>query len=145
MSEEKETSKLKNIAKFCFKNFINVVLALLTTYYFLLAFVLEISPTENKIILTGVIVLWVFWLFAKAIITLVMSFIVLILIGYGYYYYTHYDEIVCKNNGGVWNSEEKICEEKTTFIEKIKEAWKNRSFLRISIDKEDKDTKDKKD
>ena len=43
MSEEKETSKLKNIAKFCFKNFINVVLALLTTYYFLLAFVLENS------------------------------------------------------------------------------------------------------
>ena len=95
MSEEVKSSKFKKIAIFCFKIIVNVIFCVLTIYYGFLAFVLNIAPLENKLMFGGVVFLWLLWLFAKAIITLVLSAIVIILIVYGWYYYTHYDQIVC--------------------------------------------------
>ena len=91
--------------------------------------------------LVGVSVLWLFWLFAKAIITLVLSLIVVCLLMYGWYYYTHYDEIVCKNNGGNWNKQEKICEEKVDLWQRIKDVWENKSFLNISFNSDNNSEK----
>ena len=65
MSEESKDGKLKKIAVCCLKNIVNVIFCLLTGYYVLLAFVLQISPVENKIMLFGVVVLWLLWIFAK--------------------------------------------------------------------------------
>ena len=90
----------------------------------------------------GVVFLWLLWLFAKAIITLVLSAIVIILIVYGWYYYTHYDQIVCKNNGGVWNEEKQICEEKVNILERIKDVWENKKFLKIFINNNKKENKE---
>lgn len=139
MSEEVKNSKLKKITIFCLKNIVNVIFCLLTVYYAFLAFILNIAPIENKLMLGGVIFLWLLWLFAKAIITLVLSGIVIILIVYGWYYYTHYDQITCKNNGGVWNEKEKVCEEKVNIIDRIKDVWENNSFLKIFINKDKED------
>ncbi len=141
MSEEKENNKYKKIAIYCLKNIVNVILGCLTAYYALLAFVLQISPTENKIMLVGVIVLWLLWVFAKAIITLVLSIVIVLLMLYGWYYYTHYDEIVCKNNGGVWNSKEQICEEKIDIWQRLKDVWQNKIFFRISESDAKKESK----
>ena len=70
MSEEKKENKFKKITIFCLKNVVNIIFGLLAAYYALLAFVLEISPFENKVMLGGVVVLWLLWVFAKAIIKL---------------------------------------------------------------------------
>lgn len=137
MSEEKKENKFKKIATFCFKNVINIIFGLLAAYYALLAFVLDIAPFENKVMLGGVIALWLLWIFAKAIITLVISIVIVLLIAYGWYHYTHYDEIVCKNNGGVWNKQEKICEEKVDLWQRIKDVWENRTFFKISHTEEE--------
>ena len=143
MTESTSENRLKKFAIFCFKNIVNVIFACLTAYYSLLALVLEISPVENKMILGGVVILWLLWLFAKAIITTVLSLIVIVLIAYGWYYYTHYEQINCKNSGGVWNEQKQICEEKLDLIEKIKNVWENRTFLKFSVNDTDKDTKKK--
>lgn len=144
MSEEVKNSKFKKIAIFCFKNIVNVIFCVLTIYYGFLAFILNIAPLENKIMFGGVIFLWLLWLFAKAIITMVLSAIVVILILYGWYYYTHYDQINCKNNGGVWNKEKQICEEKVNILERIKDIWENNTFLKFSVSEKDQHT-DKKE
>ncbi len=143
MSENKDDNKLKKIALFCLKNIVNLFFGIAASYYALLAFVLEIAPTENKIMLAGVVVLWLLWLFAKAIITLVFSIIIVLLILYGWYYYNHYDEIVCKNNGGVWNKQEQICEEKVDLWQKIKDTWNKNNFFKISFNKDGNDKKEK--
>lgn len=145
MSDTKEISRTKKILLFCFRNIINLIFACLTAYYALLAFVLQIAPLENKMMLAGVIILWLFWLFAKAIITMILSIIIVLLILYGWYYYTHYDQISCKNSGGVWNEQTQTCEEKVDLLQRIKDIWKEKTFLKVFFpdEKEEKATKDK--
>ncbi len=132
MSEESKDGKLKKIAVCCLKNIVNVIFCLLTGYYVLLAFVLQISPVENKIMLFGVVVLWLLWIFAKAIVTFILSLIVVLLLLYGWYYYNHYDEIACKNSGGAWDAKEQVCKEKVDLWKRLKDVWENRTFFKIS-------------
>ena len=80
----------------------------------------------------------------RTISAVVLLPLLIILIVYGWYYYTHYDQIVCKNNGGVWNEEKQICEEKVNILERIKDMWKNNTFLKFSVSEKDKNT-DKKE
>ena len=143
MSEEKKENRFKKIALYCFKNLVNIIFGLLATYYALLAFVLEVAPFENKVMLGSVVALWLLWIFAKAVIVLVISIIIVLLIAAGWYYYTHYDEIACKNNGGVWNKQERICEEKVDLWKRIQEVWQNRTFLKFSEESKEESKKDK--
>ena len=144
MADNNSDNRFKKNAIFLFKNIVNIIFACLGTYYAVLAFVLQIAPQENKLMLAGVLVLWLFCIFAKAIITLVLSLIVIILLTYGWYYYTHYEQINCKNSGGVWNEQKQICEEKIDLLKKIKDVWENRTFLKFSTSENQTDKTDKK-
>ncbi|MBQ8870540.1 MAG: hypothetical protein IJ019_04100 [Alphaproteobacteria bacterium] len=145
MSDNKENNRFKKFFIFCLRNIVNVIFCCLTIYYGLLSFVLQISPLENKIILAIVVVLWLLWLFAKAIITMVLSIIIVLLILYGWYYYTNYEQISCKNSGGVWNEQTQVCEEKVDLLQRIKNIWKEKTFLKVFFhdDKEEKESKNK--
>ena len=132
MSEEKENKKPKKNIGYYLKKIITVTLFCFILYYALLSFVLQISPTENKIMLAGVSALFLLWIFAKKIITLVLSISVILLILYSWYYFTHYDEIACKNSGGVWYAKEQVCKEKVDIIKRIKDVWENRTFFKTS-------------
>jgi len=76
----------------------------------------------NKIIFFGIIGLWIFWIVARYMIIL---FVVLALLGggyYAYYQYSHREIKKCEEAGGVWNKETKTCEAKLTIWQKI-DRW----------------------
>lgn len=110
--DDKEQSLLKKILTFALHSPVQAVFILLTLFYALRIFILGQNDFVIEMQAIGVVFLWVLWNVAKSIIKLLL-FIALLLVGaYGYYYYTHHDEIACEKSGGYWNDKEEVCEEK---------------------------------
>lgn len=100
---------------------VNLVFIIALSWFGAKAYLWEPSFT-NKIIFFGIIGLWMFWIIARYMIIL---FVVLALLGGGYYAYYQYSnrEIKkCEESGGVWNKETKTCEAKLTIWQKI-DRW----------------------
>ena len=132
MSEEKiEKSRWKRFAFFCLRNIVNVAFFLFAAYYALLGWVFQVSPTANKMMFAGVICLWLMWIFAKAIIKVVLALFIVVMIIVGWYHISHYDELQCKNNDGIWNAETQTCEEKLSLWERIQKLWQSRTEVKI--------------
>ena len=132
MQEEQiEKSRWKKVLLFVLRNFVNVIFAGMILYYAILAFVFEVSPLSNKMMLVGVFCLWLMWILAKSIIKIILAVLLVVALLVGWYHVSHYDEIQCKENGGVWNVQTQICEEKLSFFEKIQRFWKDRTSIKI--------------
>ena len=102
--EDKKQSWWKKILSFSFHSPVQTIFILLTLFYALRIFILGQNDFVIEMQAIGVVFLWVLWCVAKSIIKLLL-FIALLLVGaYGYYYYTHHDEIACEESGGYWNA-----------------------------------------
>lgn len=97
---------------------VNIIFAIALAWFAFRAYMVEPTLT-NKLIVYGIAGLWIFWIVARYMIIL---FVVIALLGGGYYAYYQYStrEIrKCEAAGGEWNKETKTCEAKKTFLEKM--------------------------
>lgn len=85
--------------------------------------VLIFDGLADKLFLTGVFILWLFWFFAKNMIKILLVLIVLGAAGHAYYRYSHQEQIQCEESGGVWNKQTKTCDEKGLIRIWIEKAW----------------------
>ncbi len=132
MSEDQtEKSRWKKFALFCLRNVVNVAFFLFSAYYALLAYVFQVSPTTNKMMLIGVCCLWLIWIFAKAVIKIILALLLVVFVIVGWYHVSHYDEIQCKNNDGVWNAETQSCEEKLSLWQRVQKLWQSRTEVKV--------------
>ena len=79
----------------------------------------------DKAYLFGTVGLWILWIVAQSFIKTLILLIAAGAAFYGYYYFSNYDEIMCKQSGKVWNKEQKICEEKLTVIQQVQKWWQS--------------------
>ena len=124
MSENTENqSKAKKFFRFCIKYPINLAFAAVVLYFLFKIYILRFDSFVDKAYLFGVIGLWILWIVAQSFIKTIILLIAAGAAFYGYYYFSHYDEIMCKESGKVWNKEQKICEEKLNIIEQVQKWW----------------------
>lgn len=124
MSEEtKSQSTAAKIFRFCIKYPINVAFAAVVLYFLFKIYIIGQDAFINKAYLFGTVGLWILWIIAQSFIKTLLLLLAACGAFYGYYYFSHYDEIMCKNNGGIWNQEQKICEEKLTVIQQVQKWW----------------------
>ena len=126
MSENKEAEvKLglfKHILLVALKSPINTILFLAFSYFGLKAYVFG-DALIDKLIMFGILALWMFWFIAKH---MLMILLLILLLGggaYFYYEYTHQQEKECEANGGEWNRDTKVCEERQGFWDYIENLW----------------------
>lgn len=118
MSDGSSNNWLKRFFKAFLFSPVNLVFIIALSWFGAKAYLWEPSFT-NKIIFFGIIGLWVFWIIARYMIIL---FVVLALLGggyYAYYQYSHREIKKCEESGGIWNKETKTCEAKLTIWQKI--------------------------
>ncbi len=132
MSEEQtEKKRWKKFVLFFLRNIVNITFFLFATYYALLAYVFQISPTTDKMMLIGICCLWLIWIFAKAVIKIVLVLLLVVFVIVSWYHVSHYDEIQCKNNDGVWNAENQSCEEKLGLWQRVQKLWQSRTEVKV--------------
>ncbi len=100
----------------------HIIFACALGYFGLLAFVLEKDPMINKMIMIMIGGFWILWIFAKSFLKIVFAVALVGAIAFAGYYVIHAEEIECKKAGREWNKELKVCEDKKTVGEKIKNA-----------------------
>ncbi|MBR6409665.1 MAG: hypothetical protein IKS23_05465 [Alphaproteobacteria bacterium] len=98
----------------------HIIFACALGYFGLLAFVLEKDPMINKMIMVMIGGFWVLWIFAKSFLKIVFAVALLAVMLFAGYYVLHAEEIECKKAGREWNKTEKVCEDKKTVGEKLK-------------------------
>ncbi len=77
----------------------------------------------DKLIMFGILALWMFWFIAKHMLMILLLILFLSGGAYFYYEYTHQQEKECEANGGEWNRKTKVCEEKQGFWSYIENLW----------------------
>ena len=124
---KKKTRLLKIILKRAIKSPINSIFIVAALYSATQAFLLS-QTFSDKAVFFMVIGVWILFFLAKQ---LFLFLILILLLGGGaylYYDYTHKEARQCEENGGYWNSNTQICEEKKSSCEKLKNFWeKNKS------------------
>ncbi|MBR2300263.1 MAG: hypothetical protein IJ870_06825 [Alphaproteobacteria bacterium] len=100
----------------------HIVFACALGYFGLLAFVMEKDPMMNQMIMVMIGGFWILWIFAKSFLKIVFALALLIAMLFAGYYVIHAEEIECKKAGREWNKVEKVCQDKKTVKEKLKNA-----------------------
>ncbi len=124
--EEQKAGLLKRFLLFCLHSPVNVIFALATVYFALQAYVFAPSMM-NKMILLGVVGLWMFWFLAKHMILLLL---VLALLGGGAYMYYEFAGRAarkCEESGGFWNKNTQTCETKVSLVDRVKKLFELQS------------------
>ncbi len=121
-NQENKSGLLKRLLKACLRSPVNFLFSCAVVYCALQAYVLAPSLI-NKMILLGVVGLWMIWFLAKHLIVLL---VVLALLGggaYVYYELTGREARKCEENGGFWNKNTQTCEEKVSLFDKVKKLF----------------------
>jgi len=100
----------------------HIIFACALGYFGLLAFVFEKDPMINKMIMVVIGGFWILWIFARSFLKIVCAVALLGAMFFAGYYVIHAEEIECKKAGREWNKVEKVCEDKKTVGEKLKNA-----------------------
>lgn len=122
MSDEKKSNWLARAGLFFIKSPVNMIFALALAYFASKAYLFSGGLTD-KLIMFGIIGLWMFWFIAKHILILALTLVLLGGGAYWYYSYTHQAENECRENGGEWNKKTKTCEEKSGWLAKVQKLW----------------------
>ena len=104
---------------------VHILFACALAYFGLLAFVIEKDPMLNKMIMIMIVGFWLLWIFAKSVIKIMLAIVLLGAMLFAGYYVLHYQELECKNAGRHWNKELKVCEDKKTMTQRLKDAAGN--------------------
>lgn len=117
--EEKQSGKWKRVGRFCLKYPVSVLFALAIAYYAVQAYVFGISPFINRLIVYGLVVLWILWLVARHMVKLFLLLLFAGVLLYGWNWYATREIRKCEESGRIWNEETKACEEKKTIMQRI--------------------------
>lgn len=94
---------------------IGAILLLAFLYFGFQAYVLNASPTINKLYMLGIVFLWIFWFVAKNIFKMILLAAAIAYGAYTYHTYANRHVAQCESSGGRWNEQTQQCEEKTGF------------------------------
>lgn len=122
--EEQKTGFWRRLLRICLKSPVNILLALAILYYAAQVYVLGINPVYNKMIMFGLMGLWLLWLLARSLFKLILLLIVAGGLAYGWYWYSTREIRACEEAGRVWNKEKNVCEDKKTILQKAEELLK---------------------
>lgn len=126
MSDEpNKTSCWKRFALACLRSPVNTLFSGALLYLVFYIWVLGNDAFYYKMLLLGVILLWLLWIMAKYVLTLLLILAVLGIGGYLYYDYSRQDIVKCEEAGGYWNKKTKQCEEKRTFWQQLQDRWED--------------------
>ncbi len=127
MSEDTNTkSFFKRILSLIFKSPVSLLFIGAILWFLAKIYIIGQDTLLNKAYLIGICGLWIFWFVAKSFFKILLLILFAAGLFLGYYYLTNYNEITCKNNGGYWNSELTVCEEKLNMWQQIQKWWKNK-------------------
>lgn len=123
--ENKNGSRWKKILLFIAASPVNSLFGAAVLFYIVRILVFGQDTLLIKLEAGGVVFLWLLWTFAKSFIKILL-FVTLLAVGaFGYYQYSHRNEIACEDNGGRWNSERGTCEEKSSLWQQVGRWLKN--------------------
>lgn len=108
--------------KFIIKYLSHIIFACLLAYYAVLAYVADVNPITNQMMMVIVSGFWILWVFAKSFLKIIAAIALLGAMCFAGYYIIHAEEIECKKAGKEWNEKTQTCEEKKTTGEKLKSA-----------------------
>lgn len=120
--EDKQSPWWKRLLKAVFFSPVNFLFIVALIYFALKAYLFDPSIT-NKLIVAGIVGLWMFWFIAKHMLAL---FLVLLLLGGGaylYYDFSHRESKKCEASGGYWNENTKSCEAKLSLWERAQKLF----------------------
>ena len=120
---DKPQSRAKKILLWALTSPVTLIFGALMLYCGIQAYVLGNSPWQNKIIMAAIAAAWVLWLVFKNLIKFILLALIAGGLFYGYYRFENREEIACKEQGRVWNKEERTCEDKTGWKEKLEQLW----------------------
>ncbi len=123
---EEPKSWWKRLLLALLKSPVNTFFGLLVIYELFSIYVLGQNALTDKLTLAGLLFLWLLWYLFKNVIKLLLLAILIALAAYGWYYYSHQDQRLCEQSGGVWNEQTATCEEKISFWQKVKNLWQEK-------------------
>lgn len=109
----------------CLKSPVNTIFAAALLYGAFYIYVLGNDAFYYKMLMLGVVLLWMLWIVAKYALTLIL---ILSLLGVGtylYYDYSRQEIVKCEESGGHWNKKNKKCEEKRGFWQQVESMWQD--------------------
>ncbi|MBQ8661081.1 MAG: hypothetical protein IJ482_01990 [Alphaproteobacteria bacterium] len=126
MSDEpNKPSCWKRFALACLRSPVNTLFSGALLYLVFYIWVLGNDAFYYKMLLLGVVLLWLLWMMAKYVLTLLLILAVLGIGRYLYYDYSRQDIVKCEEAGGYWNKKTKQCEEKRTFWQQLQDRWED--------------------
>ena len=123
--ENKNGSRWKKILLSIAASPVNSLFGAVVLFYAARIFIFGQDTLLIKLEAGGVVFLWLLWTFAKSLIKILLFVSLLAAGAFGYYQYSHRNEIACEDNGGRWNSEREICEEKSSLWQQVGRWLKN--------------------
>lgn len=123
--ENKNGSRWKKILLSIAASPVNSLFGAVVLFYAARIFIFGQDTLFIKLEAGGVVFLWLLWTFAKSLIKFLLFVALLAAGAFEYYQYSHRNEIACEDNGGRWNSEREICEEKSSLWQQVGRWLKN--------------------
>lgn len=123
--ENKNGSRWKKILLSIAASPVNSLFGAVVLFYAARIFIFGQDTLLIKLEAGGVVFLWLLWTFAKSLIKILLFVSLLAAGAFEYYQYSHRNEIACEDNGGRWNSEREICEEKSSLWQQVGRWLKN--------------------
>ncbi len=120
---DNNSSLLKRMGMACLRSPIHTLFAIATLGCLGYIFILGNADFFYKMVLVGIVLLWLFWVIAKYVLAFLLILGMLGVGGYFYYNYSRQDMLACEQSGGYWNKNTKTCEEKRTFVQQLESMW----------------------
>ena len=115
----------RRLIKFIFRNPFNILCALALVFCAFEAYVAQNDVTMYKMIMLGIVALWLFLFIAKSFFRIVVLLVIVGAIAGGWFYFMGRDKAACEEKGGFWNKNTMTCEEKIPLLDKISKFFKN--------------------
>lgn len=123
--EQNKPSCWKRFAFACLRSPVNTLFAAALLYNAVYIYVLGHDAFFYKMVMLGIVLLWMLWFVAKYALTLILILGVLGVGAYLYYDYSRQEIVKCEEAGGYWNKKTQKCEEKRTFWQQLQDKWED--------------------
>ncbi|MBQ7285449.1 MAG: hypothetical protein IJW72_04275 [Alphaproteobacteria bacterium] len=127
MSDDKNSASplWKRFLLRCLKSPIHTMFVMALLYGAFYIYVLGNDDFYYKMVMLGIVLLWILWCIAKYVLTLILILGVLGIGAYLYYDYSQREVVECEKTGGYWNKKTQKCEEKRSFWQQVEDKWED--------------------
>lgn len=125
MTEEQKPHWTIRLLKAMVLSPINTAAILALLYFGSRAYIFNIDPMFNKLLMGCVAALWLILFLVRHLLKLIITIIIIFLIIYGVYYWSRRDIVACEDSGGTWNEQTQSCEIPQNWFDKLKKLWQD--------------------